>query len=176
MKKTLSLMLVLLLSVCLFACGSKKIDDSGNIAYASSVVSQTIAKLGLTDEAEIYASDATMKNSMAFDDDILSGKFGELMDYPELSMMNEYCVYFSNELYHEEFGLFRMTSAEEASAMKDYVDSRMTRLKRNAVNYPSVDTSIIDSYIVGTDGKWVWYAATKDNAAFEKILKDTLYK
>lgn len=176
MKKFMSLVLILALSACFFACSSGKIDDSGNIAYASSVAAETISKLGIPDDAEIYASDAAMKNSMALDDDILNGKFGELMDYPDLSAMNEYCVYFSDELYHEEFGLFRMTSAEEASAMKDYIDARMTRLKRNAVNYPSVDTSLIDSYVCETDGKWVWYAATKDNAAFEKIVKDKLYK
>ena len=177
MKKFLSALLAFSLLFCLFSCGGdKKIDDSGENPYAETILGETVKSFGFIGAAEVYASGDILIDAMRLDDDILSGKFGELLDYPELSVIDEYAVYFSNELYKEEFGLFRMTTEEEASAMKDYIAARMERLKRNAVNYPSVDTTMIDSYIVGSDGKWVWYAATNDNALFERIVKDTLYK
>ena len=169
MKKTISVILAFILTLCLFSCDSFWIDDTGKTPYASDMLKKTIEHFELSYDAEIYASDGTIDGAMELDDDILNGKFGELMDYPELSTIKEYAVYFSNELYKEEFGFFLMESEDEAEATKEYIDARMSRLRRNAVNYPSVDTSLIDAYIVKSNGKWVWYAATKDNSYFGDV-------
>ena len=176
MKKALMSILAFLLLLCLFSCDFFWTDDTGKTPYASDMLKKTVEHFELTYDAEIYASDGTIDGAMELDDDILNGKFGELMDYPELSTIKEYAVYFSNELYNEEFGFFLMESEDDVKAMKEYIDARMSRLRRNAVNYPSVDTSMIDAYIVESNGKWVWYAATKDNSYFGNVTGDFILK
>jgi hypothetical protein len=174
MKRFISITIVLtfvFLSLAAFSSCSGQKDDS---ASPKAMFDEAVSLLSLPTDAEVFYS-ATSDELYYLDDDLLNGKFGELMDYPKISSIDAYAVYYSNTLYDTEFGIFRMKSEDEAKQMKLYIDARITRLLKNAVNYPSVDTDLIKNYTVKVDGIWVYYAATKNNSGFNNLVKNKLY-
>ncbi|MFA7099742.1 MAG: DUF4358 domain-containing protein [Eubacteriales bacterium] len=172
MKKAfLPLVLVLILtSLMFYSCGKKQNPD----ASPKAMFDKAVELLSLDEDTEVYYSE-TDDGWYYIDNDILSGKFGELTMSPKQEDLVSYAVYFSNSLYETEFGVFRFKSGEKADEMKSYIQSRFSRLLENAVNYPSVDTALIKNYTVVVDGNWVYYAATRDNAGFCGIVEGLLY-
>lgn len=174
MKRLISITLALtfiFLSLTIFSSCSGQRNDS---ASPKAMFDEAVTLLSLPADVETYYSE-TSDELYYLDDDLLNGKFGELMDYPKLTGIDAYAVYFSNTLYDTEFGIFRMKSEDEAKQMKQYIDSRITRLLENAVNYPSVNTDLIENYTVKVDGVWVYYAATENNSGFNDLVESKLY-
>lgn len=175
MKKLLALSLALILAISMFACGeSKKRNDD---ASPKAMFDEIVTLLGVSaedDAAEIYYSTAD-KDYLKFNDDMLSGKYGELTDYPSADMFADYAVYFSYESYGTEFGIFKMKTNDDAKKMELYIKSRIALWLKNAINYPEMDPTLFENYTVKVDGIWVYYAATTNNDGVNKIVNDTLY-
>ena len=110
------------------------------------------------------------------DDDLLSGKYGILLDAPTLDMMEAYAVFYAYDSYGTELGVFRMTTPENAEKMKEYIENRQKELLENAVNYPDIDTKIVSSLVVKTDGKWVYYIMSDNNDIALPEMEKVLYK
>ncbi|MDD4125103.1 MAG: DUF4358 domain-containing protein [Eubacteriales bacterium] len=169
MKKILSVALVLIIMTLSSSCSAKRNDN----ASAKEMFDEAMILLSYSSDEEFYYSGASEKWFL-FNDDVLSGKYGEIMDYPELDTFVDYAAFFSTTSYGPEFGIFRMNTEEQAKSMKLYIDSRISQMIKYAINYP-VDTTLIKNYTVTVDGVWVYYAATENNSGFNKIVKDKLY-
>ncbi len=162
--------LALLSSAALYSCAGER-DDS---ASAKAMYDEAVALLDLPADEEVYYMDAS-EEWYLFNEDVLSGKFGDIDEYPEAEKFADYAAYFSTTPYGPEFGIFRMTSEDAADEMKRYIKNRVAQMLRLAVNYPSVDTSLIKNYTVTTDGVWVYYAATADNSGINRVIEKKLY-
>ena len=69
-----------------------------------------------------------------------------------------------------------MTTPENAEKMKEYIEKRQKELLENAVNYPDIDTKIVSSLVVKTDGKWVYYIMSDNNDIALPEMEKVLYK
>lgn len=176
MKKLVLLILCACVLVSLFACGEsgkssgesvaggKKLKDPASVDM-SAMLGAMVGTLN-AGEGELYCS-SSYSGAYEFDDDILSGKFGDLLSgAPECEHMLKYCAFFSDETYGPEYGAFLFDTPENAAEMKNYIETRFADLIKNSYLYPSVDTTLVENHTVFIDGNWVCYSAVKDNAAF----------
>ncbi|MBQ6043455.1 MAG: hypothetical protein IJL41_04870 [Clostridia bacterium] len=177
MKRTLLILLCALAVFCFAACGGnesagkiKQPDQIDTAALLDTLINEFNAGAG-----EKYCSEP-FENAYLFDDDILAGKYGDLVsDYPDPETMVRYCAFFSDEPYGPEFGVFVFAAETDAADMQKYVENRIAALKRNAKNYPSVDTSLIDSAYAAARGCVFYYCALNDtDKRFEKTVLDAV--
>ncbi|MBO4500736.1 MAG: hypothetical protein J5760_00740 [Clostridia bacterium] len=180
MKKAVLITLCALILVSLFACGGnagnagnagngeKKLKDPADVDV-SAILRESVNRLN-AGEGELYCS-SPFAGAYEFDDDILSGKFGDLLTgAPECEHMVKYCAFFSDETYGPEYGAFLFDTPENAEEMVKYIKTRFADLIKNSYLYPSVDTALAENMTVFTDGNWVCYSAVKDNAAFRETF------
>lgn len=165
-KKTLLLAICAILVLQFAACGGKSAENSSKIKSPENIDIVSLLN-GLTDAFEVGAGEKYCSEkadgAYLFDDDILAGKYGDLVaDSPEVDTMVKYCAFFSDEPYGPEFGVFVFKTEADAAAMKAYVENRISALKRNAKNYPSVDTSLIDNEYGEARGNVFYYCALND--------------
>ncbi len=174
MKKAVISVICALAALCLFACGAgdrtASVKPPEQIDVAA-LLNEVCAEFGLT-AGERYCSEKA-DGAYFFDDDILAGTYGDLVsDFPEVESMIKYCAFFSSEPYGPEFGVFIFNDGSDAEDMRKFVDDRMAALKRNARNYPSVDTSLIDGEYGAVYGQIYIYSALGDaDKKFETIFR-----
>ena len=174
MKKIITLTLISVLaavSLTSFSSCSAERDDT---ASAKTMYDKVMALLSFSPDEEVYYSAASEAWNL-FNEDVLIGKYGDIIDFPEPDTFDDYAAYYSTIPCGPELGIFRMKTEEQAEKMKLYIDDRMAQILKNAVNYPSTDTTLIKNYTVTVDGVWVYYAATENNSGFNKIVKNGLY-
>ncbi len=172
MKKIITVLLAMTTLLCLFACSKKEFDQS---ASPKNAVNAVLTALGMTDRGLLFYSESD--NDIDYlDDDLLSGKYGILLDAPTLDMMEAYAAFYAYDSYGTELGVFRMTTSENAEKMKGYIENRQKELLENAVNYPDIDTKIVSSLVVKTDGKWVYYIMSDNNDIALSEMEKVLYK
>lgn len=170
MKRFCTALLTFALIISLCACGGRTLDDN---ASPKAVLEAALTAIGMKDRGTVYLSETDDEFEM-LDDDLLSGKYGELLEAPTLSMMRSYAVFYAFDSYGVEIGVFRMNTAEDAAAMKTFIENRKARLLANAVNYPDLDTKHVESMTLKTDGCWVYYIMSDSGeiavTEMEKIL------
>lgn len=172
MKKIITALLAMTTLLCLFSCSKKELDQS---ASPKNAVNAVLSALGMTDRGLFFFSESD--NDIDYlDDDLLSGKYGILLDAPTLDMMEAYAVFYAYDSYGTELGVFRMTTPENAEKMKEYIENRQKELLENAVNYPDIDTKIVSSLVVKTDGKCVYYIMSDNNDIALPEMEKVLYK
>ena len=166
-KRFLALLVCMATVTALFACGEKKRSDGADVNTAS-LLAELVPLAAV--QGETYCSEG-YAGAYEFDDDILAGKYGDLFsESPETASLVKYCAFFADETYGPEFGVFLFDTEENAAAMKKYIENRFADLIRNAVNYPSVDTTLAKNMVLVCDGRWVCYCALSDNGAFGRIF------
>ena len=168
MKTKITFIACLLAAALLVSCAAHGMKDPASVDMAAMLGSMVS---GLSaGEGETYCSQSR-DGAYEFDDDILAGKYGDLIsDSPEIANIVKYCAFFADEPYGPEFGVFLFDTEENAAQMKTYIEKRFADLMRNAVNYPSVDTTLAKNMRLFTDGKWVCYSAVNDNEAFRVLF------
>ena len=168
-RKIIPLFVALAVLLALTACGPS-LDDS---ASPKTMLDAGLNAIGMSGRGITYYSE-TSDEGDRLDDDILSGKFGELLDCPTVSMMKSYALFFSFDTYGAEAGVFCMNTNEDAAKMKTYIENRQKKLLDNAVNYPELDTATVSSLTVKTEGCWVYFVMSEANdkvtAEFERYL------
>lgn len=177
MKRILLILLCAFTAFCFAACGGN--ENEGKIKQPDQI--DTAALLGKlingfdVGAGEKYCSEP-FENAYCFDDDILAGKYGDLVsDYPDPETLVRYCAFFSDEPYGPEFGVFVFKTEADANDMQKYAENRIAALKRNAKNYPSVDTSLIDNAFFKARGCVFYYCALNDaENLFEKTVLDAV--
>ena len=164
MKSKITLVACLLAAALLVSCGAHGMKDPASVDMAA-MLGSMVAGLS-AGEGELFCSQP-FDGAYGFDDDILAGKYGDLIsDSPEVADIVKYCAFFADEPYGPEFGVFLFDTEENAAKMKTYIEKRFADLLRNAVNYPSVDTTLAKNMVLVCDGRWVCYCALSDNGAF----------
>ncbi len=171
MKRLCSVILTLVLLISLCSCSSRTIDDE---ASPKTALEAALTAIGMKDRGTVYLSETDDEFEM-LDDDLLSGKYGELLEAPTLSMMKSYAVFFAFDSYGVEIGVFRMNTVEDAAAMKTFIENRKARLLANAVNYPDLDTKHAESMTLKTDGCWVYYIMSDSGEIAVKEMEKILY-
>lgn len=161
-----------LLAITLFACAGRTIDDE---ASTKTVLDAALTATSMKDRGLIYLSETDNDFEM-LDDDILSGKYGELLESPTVSMMKSYAVFYAFDNYGIEMGVFNMKTAADAKAMAEFINHRRTRMMENAAKYPDLDTSHISMLTVKTDGCWVYYIMSDNTDIAIKEMEKILYK
>jgi hypothetical protein len=158
MKKIISftLMLVLLLSLC--ACEEKK-----EVGSVTTILKDVLTSNNLT-EGKVYTSESKTEGEY-LDEDMIKGIYGSLLDYPDFSKIEEYCVYIQdkNPLLHIELGIFKVADSNNNTMVKEFINQRKTSVLEKAVNYPSVDTEPFKNVIIESVGNYTYYIAVKDN-------------
>lgn len=172
MKKIIAVFAAFAALLCLFACSKKELDEN---AGTKNAVNAALSALGMNDRGLLFASESD-NDADHLDDDLLSGKYGVLLDAPTVDMMESYAVFFAYDSYGTELGVFRMTTPENAAKMKEYIETRQKKLLDNAVNYPDTDTKTVSSLVVRTDGKWVYYIMSDNNDIALPEMEKVLYR
>lgn len=172
MKKTVVFILLAALLCGLCACGGKTVDDE---ASPKNILNAALTALGMNDRGLVYLSETDNDFEM-LDDGLLSGKYGELLDAPTVDMMDKYAVFYAYDSYGTEIGVFRMKTADDAKAMKTFIENRQKRLLENAVNYPDLDTTTVSSLVVEINGVWVYYIMSDGNDIAIPEMEKILYK
>ena len=168
MKITSTLIVCLLIAALLVSCGAEGLKDPASVDMAA-MLKSFVSGLS-AGEGELFCSQS-FENAYEFDDDILAGKYGDLIaDSPEVANIVKYCAFFADEPYGPEFGVFLFDTEENAAEMKNYIEKRFADLLRNAVNYPSVDTTLVKNMKLFSDGKWICYSAVSDNETFRGLF------
>ncbi len=97
-------------------------------------------------------------NGETFDDDILSGLYGDLFEHPTTADFTDYYVSVDETpLKPQEIGVFVCKDEQTAAKMAEFISSRIERLAENARNYQSVDATGINSAWVKASGCYVGY-------------------
>ena len=168
MKKSALAVICLLAAALLISCGAHGLKDPEQINMAT-MLDSMIATL-VPGGGETYCSQE-YAGAYEFDDDILAGKYGDLIsDSPEIANIVKYCAFFADEPYGPEFGAFLFDTEENAAKMKNYIEKRFADLLRNAVNYPSVDTTLVKNMRLFSDGRWICYSAVAENETFRELF------
>ncbi|MEG1742733.1 MAG: DUF4358 domain-containing protein [Clostridia bacterium] len=174
-KKILTLFLsaiFLLSSLILLSCGEKKANDS---ASTKNMIDE-IWRLYIAEDKGISYISETTDDMYYFDNDVLSGKYGGISSSPLVTDMESYAAFYSFENYGAEYGIFRMKSADLAKEMKSFIESRIAAMLKNAVNYPSLDTTLLKNAVIKLDGKWVYYIMSDNNEKLGEIIEKYMYE
>ena len=168
MKRSFAAFICLAVIFAFVSCGGAKVRSDGANTDIAALFAELVPLAAVP--GETYCS-GEYTNAYEFDDDILAGKYGDLFsDSPETANLVKYCAFFADETYGPEFGVFLFDTEENAAAMKKYIETRFADLLRNAVNYPSVDTTLAENMTLVCDGRWICYSALADNGAFARIF------
>jgi len=176
MKRLISLTLMLVLLLSLAACNEKAWETSGEsqssgasqsagkeVGSLTAILKDVLKNNNLT-EGKVYTSESTVEGEY-LDEDMIKGLYGSLLDYPDFSKIEEYCVYIQdqNPLLHIELGIFKVYDSNNNSMVKDFIVQRQTSLFEKWANYPSVDTEPFKNMIVDSVGNYTYYIAVKEN-------------
>lgn len=173
MRRTATLFFAVIICCSLLLCGCGAKTPSPE-ASAKTMFDEIMRINKLSGMGIEYYSE-TDESMYFFDSDLLSGKYGVLSECPDIGKMKSYAAFFSFDNYGIEFGIFKMDSEESAAEMKTFIEARKTKLLNNAVNYPSVDTSLWDNCVIKTDQCWVYYICAENNAVIVETIEKELY-
>lgn len=167
MKKAICLLICV---ICLFSlsCQGKTNENASTLK-----MSESITEIIGSESNEVYC-DEYAENEKHLDNDILSGRYGLLMEAPSLDMIEKYAVSYSQSPYGTEYGIFLMKNSESAEKMELFISNKIADMQRNAVNYPGVDTSLIDNCKIKIEGRWLYYIMAENQAEAEKIITDEI--
>ena len=107
------------------------------------------------------------------DEDMVSGKYGELGEMPDFGMFESYICYFT-ENYDDEAAVFKLKNAADAETVKRFLRARVERLKKNAVNYPALDVGKINGALISSEGVYVYMIISGDNNKAEEIIFESV--
>jgi hypothetical protein len=175
-------MLVLLLT--LSACGEKKAEESGSESKTASTKEvgsvTTILKDVLKDnnltEGKVYTNEST-KEGEYLNEDLIRGFYGNLLEAPDFTKIQDYCVYKQdqNPLLHIELGIFKVYDSNNNTMVRDFINQRKDSLFEKWANYPSVDKEPWKNIIVDSVGNYTYYIAVKENRdAINKTIRSSL--
>lgn len=186
MKKIISFTLMFVLLLTLSACVGKNTESgsesktdskaaSKEVGSVTTILKDVLQSNNLT-EGRIYTSESKVEGEY-LDEDLIKGYYGSLLDFPDFSKIEEYCVYIQdqNPLLHIELGIFKVYDSNNNSMVKDFINQRKTSLFEKWANYPSVDTDPFKNLIVESVGNYTYYIAVKDNRSeINKTIRSSL--
>ena len=171
-KRTLALILSIILAVLSVSCGSgsaEKLDAAG-------AVTKAMADYKLTG-GEIYSS-ADIDGAYPLSEDLLVSYYGRgYDDYPDISKVSEYTVWINTDdpMHPMEMGVFRLQDPSYTDELKEYIGVRLYSVTENAKGYPSLDVRCYSDALVGAKDDYVWYIAVPDSASkIDKLFSNSL--
>lgn len=184
MKKIISLTLMFIMLFSLSACGGeKKAESSGSesqtvkkeVGSVTTILKDVLKNNNLT-EGKVYTSESKTEGEY-LDEDMIKGLYGSMLDYPDFSKIEEYCVYIQdkNPLLKIELGIFKVYDSNNNTMVKDFINQRKEAELEKAANYPSVDTEPFKNMIVDSVGNYTYYIAVKENRnEINKAIRSSL--
>jgi len=169
MKKLFYLALAALLLLALTACEGKEVGS------VTDIVKGVLEDNEMT-SGSVYTSESTVAGEY-LDEDMIASYYGSIVDAPDFSLIEEYCVYIDdkNPLLQTEIGIFKVIDSKNNSMIKEFIERRRDGILENARNYPSVDTEPFDNIVIETVGSYTYYVAVKENRSeIDGRLKEAL--
>lgn len=187
MRKIISFTLVLVLLFSFSACGEKTAEESGGesktesktvskeVGSVTTILKDVLKNNNLT-EGKIFTSESTTEGEY-LDEDLIKGYYGNMLDYPDFSKIEEYCVYMEDEnpLLPIELGIFKVFDSNNNTMVRDFINQRKDALFEKWANYPSVDTEPFKNIIIDSVGNYTYYIAVKNNRnEINKTIRSSL--
>lgn len=185
MKKTIltSVMLALLLANCgcLTGCGGGTVEDNVDVAATNVDIDTTIQTIvdtyNLTD-GFVFTSSSTELGEY-LDDDLIMGYYGDAVDVPDFTKVDEYCVYIdeSNPNVFIDVGLFKMNDTGYSDTLMQYFQSRIDdKIAKADSGYPDMDVPTLESATIAKYGDYVYYVISYDVDAITKDIETAIGK
>ena len=185
MKRMIFVLLSLLLSFSLCACGSESTVSDGESVAANSSESAKTVELDIKAEADAIASKYSLSGGRRYtstsqtsgeylDEDLIRSYYGDAVKMPDFGSVDSYEVYIdeSKPIKPCEFGIFKMKDGADADAFITFLKARINKKIENSKAYPSMDTEPLKTAIFTAEGGYVWYAVVKGgNDDIDSTLK-----
>ena len=181
MKRCLILLVALMLTVSLCACGGA----SENSEQGDDSVPAKVVELDLDAEATAIISKYSLSGGSRYssasqtpgeylDEDLILSYYGDAAETPDFTQVEAYAVYIdeTKPIKPCEFGIFKMKDGADAENFVEFLKARIALKLENAKAYPSMDTEPLKTAVFTVKGGYVWYAVVKGgNADIDKDLK-----
>ena len=185
MKKIVLVLLSLLLTLSLCACGNETEVSDGESAATDGSEPAKVVELDLKAEADAIISKYSLSGGRRFtsssqalgeylDNDLIRSYYGDAVKMPDFGSVDSYEVYIdeSKPIKPCEFGIFKMKDGADAETFISFLKARINKKIENAKAYPSMDTEPLKTAIFTSEGGYVWYAVVKGgNADIDSTLK-----
>lgn len=165
--------LLLLLFPLLNACGT------AGIAVSSDADSYTAARSvlevceGLFQDAVLLYSDAEAEEER-IDPMLASLYFGSGTDDIDMTMLCEYAIAEAAYASASQFGILRVSSAEETAKAVKWIEDRFIRIANDFSSYLPEEEAIAEGVEIKTADTFVYYAASRDNDAVFRAIEAQL--
>lgn len=169
MKKLAALVLSVLVLLCCVSCGAPSADNDPDEA-----VRALAEAYGMTQGT--FFSSGSAEAGTYLDNDLLISLYGGANGAPDLSYTDAYCVYIdeTDPTSMSEIGLFRLADESYAETLEGYLQARIDRKIRLSQTYPDINTAVLKSAEVGTDGCFVYYICCENAGAVYKDMRRAL--
>lgn len=181
MKQTLltTILLTALLTSALTGCGGDTTADNTTTVDVNvdEVIQTVVADYSLTD-GFVFASSSTELGEY-LDDDLIMGYYGDAVDVPDFSKVDEYCVYIdeSNPNVFIDVGLFKMNDTTYSDTLMQYFQSRIDdKIAKADSGYPDMDVATLGSATIAKHGDYVYYVISYDVDAITKDIETAIGK
>lgn len=184
MKKTL--LTTVILALLLASCGGGTVDDNptgdtGSVTAVNVDIDTTIQTIvdtyNLTD-GFVFTSSSTELGEY-LDDDLIMGYYGDAVDVPDFTKVDEYCVYIdeSNPNVFIDVGLFKMNDTGYSDTLMQYFQSRIDdKIAKADSGYPDMDVPTLESATIAKYGDYVYYVISYDVDAITKDIETAIGK
>ena len=177
MKKTL--LTTILLAALLTSCGGTTTDEDTTpvTVNVDEVIQTVVADYSLTD-GFVFTSSSTELGEY-LDDDLIMGYYGDAVDVPDFTKVDEYCVYIdeSNPNVFIDVGLFKMNDTTYSDTLMQYFQSRIDdKIAKADSGYPDMDVPTLEAATIAKHGDYVYYVISYDVDAITKDIETAIGK
>lgn len=177
MKKVL--LATVLLAALLCACGKETVIDDTNavVVDVDNVIQTVVSTYSLTD-GFVFTSSSTELGEY-LDDDLIMGYYGDAIDVPDFSKVDEYCVYIdeSNPNVFIDVGLFKMNDTTYSDTLMQYFQTRIDdKIAKADSGYPDTDVPTLEAATIAKHGDYVYYVISYDVDAITKDIETAIGK
>ena len=171
MKKNISFFFVILiLSLSLLACS--------NNTTVSTVTCKELLDAAINiegdDGIEIYSSDST-EIGKYLDEFMISDFYGSLTVTPDLSIVDSYAVFTTDDQIVKECHIFKTKSVNDINTIKSYLENRFDRVKKKFIGYLPEQVAYAEEGQVFVYKNFVIYVATiSNNDAIIEAIKNRI--
>lgn len=126
-------------------------------------------------DMDSFSKDVLSKGS--FNDELIQLPDNVVSDYYDLSFdgLEEYCVYASSSsATASEFAIFKCSGDKALNAAKTAVEERISDQITNYENYRPDEKFRLDNALVVTNGNYLLFAVSDDNATIQNLFNDAL--
>ena len=173
MKKIISFILIVSVTLCFCACSKKTLDTEASTKLA---LDGALNYLGMTGRGTLFFSE-TEEDYNKIDNTLLKSYYGSELGSPKTEEMVSYSVFFSFDKYGTEVGVFHMSDEATASPMKLFIEVRRAKLLELAKQEENAaGVKNLDLFSVKTDGSFVYYLIGEGTYKALEEIEKILYK